>query len=182
MPLPQSNFDVKSVGLEGPGPANQEFIVKARLALMLAVLCLAFAAVGCRRYAGGTSGSQLIPGSTLQNCSVFQHDTYEGEWDKSKRRPLFAIVWQAKIAGSSATDNRNLTTSIHGHPVALSPAKKAVYALQPDYSLQEIALSEQEIDHLFAIADSDPDDGLRFASDAVWREKVEPFLRIVEQY
>jgi hypothetical protein len=103
--------------------------------LGLLALGMAVIAAGCGRYAGAIFGGQTVPGSTLQNCYDFQFDTYEGTYNESKRRPLFAIVWQAHCVGSSRSDGRNMLVSIHEHSVAPSRTKKAVYALQPDYLL-----------------------------------------------
>ena len=151
------------------------------LALILALLCpLVGHSQGIGRYAGGAIGSQTISGTTLQNCYAFQHDRYEGQFTEAKRRPLFAIVWQGRATGEVTSNGENLLTSIHGHSVNLSRSKKAVYALQPDYSLRPLPLSEREIDHLFAIAHSKDNPPPMFYKDAVWQSKVEPFLYVVE--
>jgi hypothetical protein len=161
---------------------SEKHIVRCTLAMVVSTIV-----AGCPRsswygdpYAGCISGSQAIRGSKLQNCFEFQFDTYEGEFSELKRRPLFAIVWQAHMGGVSTSDNRNLIISIHGHSIAPSRTKKAVYALQPDYSLIQLPLTHEEIDHLFSIARSRDEAGPMFYSDPTWREKVQPNLKVVE--
>jgi len=156
-------------------------IVSLRILVGLDLLLLV---AGCwcagSRYAGAISGSEAIPGSKMQNCFVFQFDTYEGVYSESKRRPLFAIFWQAHRAGTSGSNSRNMVISIHGHSIAPTREKKAVYALQPDYSLQQLPLTEREVDRLFSIVRSHEGDGPRLASDPAWQQKVHPKLQIIE--
>jgi hypothetical protein len=76
----------------------------------------------------------------------------------SQRKPLFVIAWKATTPGSSAFDFRPPVTGIviHEHLMRPLPMKKAVYMLQPDYSLQRLDLTEKEVADLFShITDSE---------------------------
>jgi hypothetical protein len=123
----------------------------------------------------------------------------------SRRIPQYVIVWKATILGSFGPD-----ISVHGHSVSPSSTTKAVYSLQPDYSLERLPLTEDEMTRLFshitrcesrmddrvaslleqdleALTRRDPDWFQRlsteqdsFPPDPYWEEKVDPHLKVVE--
>ena len=68
----------------------------------------------------------------------------------SPRTAVYLILWVAKQVGSSTEDSNNLLTEIHGHPISADLDKKAVYALQPDYSLKELRLTPAEVERLIS--------------------------------
>ncbi|MGO8750081.1 MAG: hypothetical protein ACLQNE_29395 [Thermoguttaceae bacterium] len=103
---------------------------------------------GCSPKGGGiTVGSEAIPKSTEQVCYAFQLSPIGNSAPRT--RYLFGVLWLAKQAGSAGGAN-NLLTEIHRHPISPDLSKKAVYALQPDYSLKELSLTPAEIDQLFS--------------------------------
>jgi len=145
-------------------------------------LCLVLFTTACDRYGGNIIGAAAIQESTVQACFVFQFDTYQERFDASKRRPLFAIVWQATRVGTTSSSDRGLVNSIHMHPIAPSRKHKAVYCLQPDYSLKALSLTNDEIDTLFALVSSDSSttSGMHLTFNSIWQQKVQPFLKVVE--
>ena len=103
---------------------------------------------GCTRYGGGAVGSEAISdNSTKHICYAYQLPPPSST---SPSTPVFLVLWLAKQAGSATTGPNNLLTEIHGHPISPDLDRKAVYALQPDYSLRELALTPAEIEHLFS--------------------------------
>jgi hypothetical protein len=136
------------------------------------------------RQASAISRIQSIPGSKLQKFYVIQFDKAE-----SKRRPLAVIVWKAHRAGRISLDHLDKAVpaiSINGHSVTPSPTKKAIYALQPDYSLQQLPLTDEEITHLFSHITRSEERVVSsyerelFPSDPYWEQKVDPHLNAVE--
>lgn len=129
---------------------------------------------GQQPYGGGTSGSAAIPGD------YSKHYAYVFQYDKTERKPLFVIFW-IKTNGTksgSKMDYRSLTTEINGRPITPSLSRKAAYALQQDYSLKEIALTNEEIDHLFKVDEDDKDS---IAHDKLFQSKVVPNLKLVDK-
>ena len=101
------------------------------------------------RQASAIFRSQSIPGSKVEKSYVIQFDKAE-----SKRHPLVVIVWKASRTGAISLyhlDKAVPAISINGHSVTPPPTKKAIYALQPDYSLQQLSLTEEEITPCFRI-------------------------------
>src|SRR5690349_10273946 len=71
--------------------------------------------------------------------------------------PVFAICALSMIENIPYNDfeiNDGLIASVRGHRVEVSRSKKAVYELQPDGSLREIALTPEEIDKALEIFDN----------------------------
>jgi hypothetical protein len=136
------------------------------------------------REASAVSRVQSIPGSPLMKHYIIQFDRPGLE-----RRPLFVIVWKASRFGRSSLghlDRAVATISINSHTMTPSRAKKAVYALQPDYSLKELPLTEEEIARLFSHItrseqrDVSSDQIELLPTDPFWEQKVDPYLKIVE--
>src|SRR5690242_12587879 len=104
---------------------------------LIATATLLFLATGCSRpptYGGASTGSYGNADRRTTTCVVTQLD--------AERNILFAIAWTAEHGGGSAAQSgENLLTAIHDHPVHPNPAKRALYALQPDHTLREIPLN-----------------------------------------
>ena len=124
------------------------------------------------RYGGNELGWEVVPGTmVVQNW-------YELQMGKDGK-PLFVIFWRSGNAGTSGSDSRNVVDTIHGHPISPNLGKKAVYALQRDYSLKEVALSEKEIGHILQLVTGRTDRKPLVGDDALWKEKVLPELKFV---
>jgi len=134
---------------------------------------------GCSpKYSGG-GGSEAISGSTEQICYEYQLPPPSST---SPRTPLFVVLWLAKKAGWTSMGPYGLL-KIHGHPISPDLNKKAVYALQPDYSLKELSLTPAEIDQLFShMQDAQVSrmQGRRLQDDEVFKTKVVSQLKNVE--
>ena len=142
----------------------------------LALILFVEPAMGCgRQYAGSSSGGSAIPGQFLQHCYVLQRDVRPTH---GAAKPLFLILWKARMAGSCSTDNRNRLTSIHGEAVHVRFDTTAVYALQSDYTLRQIGLTGPEIEHVLRLVEQRK---TPFSEDGIWRAKVEPVLKEVEE-
>lgn len=127
------------------------------------------------RYAGSRLGTQTIPGVFMQNRFVIQYDVGAPEGPKT---PLFGIFWHATRAGEISHDHNNLLTRISGRHVLPPVNKKAIYALQLDYTLKEIPLSQAEVVQLLTVADQ----GGSLWETPLWRAKVASKLKVVEPY
>jgi len=125
------------------------------------------------RYVGPASVCQVIPNSALVASLIVQYDRYSGEYDASKRRPLFGIVWKGRNGGSDTTNTGNQIVEINGHPITVSFRRSAVYALQPDYTLREIPLALVERDHVLGLVESPGG----IVNDGVWKAKITPYLQ-----
>ncbi|MFA5165258.1 MAG: hypothetical protein WC481_06830 [Candidatus Omnitrophota bacterium] len=143
--------------------------------ILIITVCCVFCGcgkIGQQNYSGGSFGGAAIPGDYTKGYNfVFQC---------KETKPLFAIFW-IKTYGApsnSKTDSRGLIIEINGHPITPSLSKKTVYALQPDYSLKEVALTNEEIDHLFKV-DEEHKDSL--AHDKLFQTKIVPNLKIVDK-
>jgi hypothetical protein len=91
---------------------------------------------------------------------------------------LFVIAWTAERGGASASwSEQNLLTSIHGRPLRPSLGKKALYALQPDHSLSEVAISEAD---LGALLNEMQKEGFHTSHSELWQKQVAPKLSKVE--
>ena len=102
----------------------------------------------------------------------------------SPETPLFLVMWLGKQGTVGGTVGGSMM-AVHGHPISPAPDKKAVYALQPDYSLKELGLTPAEIDHLLSnmqeaqaamIHNKHPK---RLQDDEVFKTKVFSQLKVV---
>ena len=91
---------------------------------------------------------------------------------------FFVIAWIADRPGGGSTTQDGLLTEIYGRPVHPSLDHRAVYALQPDGSLQELPLTEEEITQLFREMKSEDFHPLRHE---LWQREIAPKLRRVEE-
>ena len=109
---------------------------------------------------------------------AIQGDAYEGSLDDSNRRILFVIFW--KESGVNLVpvteDGRGRLMTIHGHVVHPSFSERAAYALQPDYSLRRLDLSDLERTRVFDALMKDQ----TVEADSLWTEKVLAKLEIVQ--
>ena len=118
--------------------------------------------------------SQAIPGSNLKKFYVVQFEThpdgylgpdgrFRSDWGPETRRlsdgrpgpewhPLFVIAWKATnsvpIGGVYLWPIADI--EIEGHLMRPPSAKAAIYALRPDYSLEQLSLTTEETARLFS--------------------------------
>ena len=136
------------------------------------------------RETSAISRVQSIPKSSLEKFYIVQ-------FDKAglKRQPLLVIVWKAH--DNESVDLNHLDTTaqdvaINGHRLTPSRTKKAIYALQPDYSLQQLSLTEEEIGRLFSHIVQSEERAVSATEvetlppDPYWEKKVDPHLKVVE--
>src|SRR5215469_13270283 len=132
---------------------------------VLISIILAGLVAGCgRNYGGGSSASYGNADHVTTTEVVMQRDP--------NGRLLFVIAWTAKHGGGGTEfSGHNLLTSIHGREVHPRLDRRAVYALQGDDSLKEIALSEDQISALFReIAQT----GFHTSHSTLWQKAVAP--------
>jgi hypothetical protein len=148
--------------------AVQNFILACVLAVSLSACDRA---VPLEPRWGSRCGLRPIPGDSTLGL------TYElqGEWHESTVvRPVFVILWKSEINGGS-TWGHGGGTCINGHPLAISLTNRAVYALQPDYTLRDMGLSEPGLSTVLnAIAKDAPIEG------GLWTNELAPRLCIVQ--
>jgi len=139
--------------------------------LVAATVCLVSAGCG-KQYGGGALGGWTQADGVTQDCYVLQL----GVRDSATPGPLFAILWTARVVGGIQRNNRNQLVTIHGFRIEVPFDRKAIYALQPDYTVTEIALSPEETDRVLNIIAA----GQSPASDAAWQTKIALQLKVVE--
>ena len=157
-----------------------DYVTSPRSAIFVAAMLMAtMACLGScskpTRYAGSRLGTQTIPGTFTQNCFVIQYDLGASDGPKT---PLFGVFWHATQSGQISHDNNDMLTRISGRRVSAPVNKKAVYALQLDYTLKEIPLSQEEVVELLTVADR----GGSLWETPLWRAKVAPLIKVVEPY
>jgi len=151
------------------------------MAGLCCVLAVAYCAPGCRSVnrQHPTCGQEASGGSEVWNRYAVQYDICEGDYTPGKCRPVFAIFWKHEITGGIGNDHDGIITSING--IALDPRppeeRKAIYILRPDYSLDELDLTEEEINHILDLVE---DHQRMLYKDALWNAKVGPRLHRVE--
>ena len=137
-----------------------------------------------QRETSAISREQSLTGSSLKKYYVVQFDK-----PGLKRQPLLVIVWKAKNSASISLwhlDTAAPVIEINGHVITPPGTKKAIYTLQPNYSLQRLSLTEAEIARLFShIVQSEErpvsaQDVEILPADPYWEEKVDPHLKDVE--
>jgi hypothetical protein len=136
------------------------------------------------RESSAVSREQSIPRSDLTKHYVIQFDK-----PGAKRQPLLVIVWKAKGMPSTGFDGLNTDSPVivvDEHLLKPPRTKKAVYALQPDYSLRQLPLTEKEIERLFSHITRSEERAVSrievetLPADSYWEEKVDPQLKVVE--
>jgi hypothetical protein len=83
------------------------------------------------------SGSIFVPGDYYALNFEFQGD--------ASKRPLFVVLWKGVGYQTGSNDSYNRLQSINGHQLNVSFGKRAVYALQPDYTLQDLGLPDSDV-------------------------------------
>jgi hypothetical protein len=75
---------------------------------------------------------------------------------------------------TSSRDGHNRLTEINGHRPRLSLANRAVYALQPDYSVRDLELTEPDLSKVL-------DEMAKLApiEDDIWTNKLAPRLCVL---
>jgi hypothetical protein len=136
------------------------------------------------RESSAVSRQQSIPRSDLTKHYVIQFDK-----PGPKRQPLLVIVWKAKGIPSTGFGGLNTDSPVivvDEHQLKPPRTKKAVYALQPDYSLQQLPLTEKEIERLFSHLTRSEERVVSqievetLPPDPYWEEKVDPHLKVVD--
>jgi hypothetical protein len=153
---------------------------------------------------------QAVPGSKLRKFYTILFDTQPDGHPRPDWRPRFVIIWKAENFKSISFGPIHSTTVwINEHLIQPPSGKNAFYALQPDYSIQQLPLTEEETNRLFSyittvekqtdkrvaslvdlIKRDDPHweekvsaeiiEEEQFPSDLYWEQKVDPHLKIVE--
>ena len=148
-----------------------------RIALLMAGTALGFV-LGC----GGTlieGPPEWILGSE-PNVEGKSLDWYVLEYADTARvgtaQPLFAIVWRGGRGATAEGDGGGRITTINGYEVSPSFVKRAIYALEPDYTLNEIMMPAEDRDRLLSLmgAAEGP-----LSDDPLWADAIEPALRYV---
>jgi hypothetical protein len=151
-----------------------------KAARSFAIACLLSICVSaCHRAAprwAGSSGGRAIPGDFTNMLHYeLQGDLFTEPWDESKARPLFVILWIGAGGATSSHDWDNRLTEISGHRLRLSFTNRAVYALQPDYSVRDLSISESDLSSILdAIAK-----GTAIEGD-LWTNSLVPRLCVVQ--
>jgi len=158
-------------------PHGQHMIALSMLAIVGTTL------PGCSPKGGGvTHGSEAISKSNSKFCYAYQ---LPPPGSPSPGTPLYVVLWRAK-QGGFAGGPHNLLTQIHGHPVLADLDRKAVYALQPDYSLKELSLTPVEVNQVLSnlreakVSMMQDTPVTRLQDDEVFRTKVASQLANVE--
>jgi len=89
---------------------------------------------------------------------------------------LFAVVWRGGPGATAEGNSEGMISTINGQDVRPNFTRSAIYALEPEYSLNEITMSEEERERLLDRI-TGPDGP--FTDDPLWLEAVEPALRYV---
>jgi hypothetical protein len=134
-------------------------------------LVLTFALVaGCQRYGGGYAGSYGNADRETTTEVVTQRDPHGAL--------LFVIAWTAKHGGGTTSQSdRNLFTTIHGHAIHPNLQKRAVYSFQPDGSLKELPLREEQVAALFQEMQKAD---FHTSHSKLWQDEIAPQLVRVE--
>ena len=135
--------------------------------LIIISVILVSLVTGCGpKYGGGSSSSYGNADNETTTEVVTQRD--------SNGQLLFVIAWTAKHGGGSTSfSERNLLTRIHGQAVHPSLDHRAMYALQADGSLQQIALSADQLATLFQEMGQA---GFHTSHSELWQKTVAPSL------
>ncbi|HEU5070597.1 MAG TPA: hypothetical protein VFV96_09320 [Verrucomicrobiae bacterium] len=140
-----------------------------RLILISAILVSLVAGCGTR-FGGGSSASYGNADHETATEVLTQRDP--------TGQLLFVIAWTAEHGGGSTSfSDRNQLTSIHGHEVHPSFDRRAVYALQADGSLRQVALSDEQVATLFREMEQP---GFHTSHSDLWQKAVAPHLIRVE--
>jgi hypothetical protein len=121
--------------------------------------------------------SVAVPGTAFKVLYLFQYDSAKPGAAQTKDKPVSVILWKALDVGAKAPV-RDVRARISESSASASMIGKAVYALQTDYRLQKLALSGQEMEHVFELLHAG--NGEALAADAVWKAKVSSQLKEVE--
>ena len=171
--------------LSGAGHAGREAknIMKPKIHRVLIFIACIFlsACTKPENRWGGSSGVQALPSEfPLQLCYKLQGDIYSRPFDPATARPQFVVLWKARRAGAISSDGNNRLSEIHGHRISVLFSDKAVYALQPDYTLKRLPLSVAETDQILqSFMDASKASGA-VTFDDLWNKSVLPHLAIVE--
>jgi hypothetical protein len=164
-----------------------------------------------RRRTTPHSFTQPIPGSRLQKFHVIQYDIQPDGRPDRDWRPRFVIVWKAenfKSIGGTEPSHPS-TIWINDRLIRPPSGKKAIYALQPDYSVKQLPITAEETSRLLSYittVEKQTDERVdslverikqdepgwekqmsaeiareeRFPSDPYWEQRVDSHLKVVE--
>jgi hypothetical protein len=123
--------------------------------------------------------SIAMPGTAFKLLYLFGHDSNPANPSavQAEDKPVSVILWKALDIGAKVSV-RDIRERIAETSASPSMTGKAAYALLPDYKLQRLSLTNQEIDHLFELIKAGS--GEAIASDAVWKGKIAGQLKEVE--
>jgi len=147
------------------------------LSALWLLVALAFCC-GCQRrhdepkdYAVGF-GQQRLGKSGEQICWILQH-AVDG--------PRFAVVWKADARGATVTaDLQGRLYQINGRRVKVDFDKRDVYALQPDYTVLSLWLTDESVQHVLELLRrSLPSPQQPLEQDEIWKWQVAPKLKLV---
>ena len=129
---------------------------------------------------------QAIPASSMKKFYVVCFNTFWDPRPGSKREPVAVMAWKGHDTSGLAFNVRKVMVAINGHRVTPSPKKKAIYIVGPDYSLQQLTMSEQELSRLFAHIVRSEERAVSTSElrhlplDEIWEHDVAPYLKVVE--
>ena len=84
------------------------------------------------------------------------------------------VLWIGAGGATSSHDGDNRLTEINGHRLRLSLTNRAVYALQPDYSVRDLSFAEPELSKILdALAKGTPIEG------DLWTNRLAPRLCVL---
>jgi hypothetical protein len=144
----------------------------------LVALVVILFAQGCseKRLGPTAVGSHVIPGSEMRWHFVFQYKPSTEKGRVSADSLMYAVFWKGRWSLGVGSDHQHGVTTINGHTIKPDLERKAVYALQPDYTLRAINLADEEINRLFELHEAED---ATFAESQVWQQKVAPQLNVV---
>lgn len=120
-----------------------------------------------------------MPGTAFRLVYLFTQDSGGGKGGDAvgKGKPISVVIWKALEVGAKVSP-RAVRERIAENSAAPSMTAKAVYALQPDFRLQKVALSPSEINRLFDLLQAG--NGQAIAADALWKGKIAGQIKEVE--
>lgn len=120
-----------------------------------------------------------MPGTAFRVVYLFQYDTGTAKPGAAPTtdKPLSVVVWKALEIGAKVSP-RDLRERIAENSASPSMTAKAVYTLQPDYRIQKLSLSNNEMNHLFDLLQAG--DGDAIAADSLWKGKIAGQIKEVE--
>jgi len=114
----------------------------------------------------------------LQNYYIFRYDIAKGLNNTKIKKPLYAILWKAQST-SLASSSWQLVKMINDRKISIPKKEKAIYSLQPDFTLSTLPLKEVDVNNLFDLFLSSKGNE-SFYKNSIWQSQIAPNLIIVE--